>query len=122
MTATLAPEIRSSFVLAPRPVSKPETRFTVNGSDALEQHLANVCKEVLVGIGRIIPEHKLEGLALGGGYGRGEGGVLKTPLGDQPYNDLEFYVFVRGHPWWHERRYSKALHELGERAWVGRGG
>jgi hypothetical protein len=88
--------------------------FTLNGSDALEQHLANVCKRVLVGIGRIIPEQKLEGLALGGGYGRGEGGVLQTPAGDQPYNDLEFYVFVRGLPWLNERRYAKALDELSE--------
>lgn len=114
MTATFAPELRSRFVPATRLVSKPETHFTLNGSDALEQQLANVCKNVLAGIGRIIPEHKLEGLALGGGYGRGEGGVLKTPAGDQSYNDLEFYVFVRGYPWLNERHYAKALHELGD--------
>lgn len=112
MSATFAPEIRSSFVPAERPVSKPATRFTLNGSDALEHHLANVCKNVLAGIRRLIPKHKLEGMALGGGYGRGEGGVLKTPAGDQPYNDLEFYVFVRGHPWLNERRYAKSLHGL----------
>jgi len=87
----------------------------LNGIDALERHLANVCKKVLAGIGRIIPDQKLEGLALGGGYGRGEGGVLKTPAGDQPYNDLEFYVFVRGHLWLNERRYAKSLHQLGEK-------
>jgi len=112
MTATLASEIQSDFVPVLRSISKPEARFTLNGSDALEQHLASVCKRVLVGIGRIIPKHKLEGLALGGGYGRGEGGVLQTPAGDQPYNDLEFYVFVRGVPWLNDRRYAKALHEL----------
>lgn len=89
-------------------------RFTLNGSDALEQHLANVCKNVLAGIGRIIPKQKLEGVALGGGYGRGEGGVLKTPAGDKPYNDLEFYVLVRGFSWWNERRYAKSLHQLAE--------
>lgn len=113
MTATLASEIRSDFVPVARSISKPEARFTLNGSDALEQHLASVCKRVLAGIGRMIPEQKLEGLALGGGYGRGEGGVLKTPAGDQSYNDLEFYVFVRGHPWLNEQRYAKSLHELG---------
>lgn len=112
-TATLASDIRSKFVPVAQPISKPATRFTLNGSAALEQHLSNVCKNVLAGIGRIIPKHKLEGLALGGGYGRGEGGVLKTPAGDQPYNDLEFYVFVRGLPWLNERCYAKALHELG---------
>ena len=113
MSTTFAPDIRSSFV-AERPVSKPATRFTLNGGDALERHLANVCKNVLARMGRIIPEQKLEGLALGGGYGRGEGGVLQTPAGDQPYNDLEFYVFVRGQPWLNERRYAKSLHALAE--------
>ncbi|HWV98977.1 MAG TPA: hypothetical protein VNZ64_04715 [Candidatus Acidoferrum sp.] len=112
MPAILAPDIRSGFVPAARPVSRPATRFTLKGSDALEHRLANVCKKVSAGIGRIIPEHKLEGLALGGGYGRGEGGVLKTPAGDQPYNDLEFYVFVRGHPWLNERCYGESLDEL----------
>ncbi|MCL4176682.1 MAG: hypothetical protein KJ072_02910 [Verrucomicrobia bacterium] len=87
--------------------------FTLTGSDALEQHLAKVCKSVHAGIGRIIPAHKLEGLALGGGYGRGEGGVLRTPAGDQPYNDLEFYVFVRGPSWLNERFFAKPLHDLG---------
>ena len=112
MSATLVPSIQSGFVPATRPVAKPETRFTLNGGDALEHHLANVCKKVLAGIGRIIPGHKLEGVALGGGYGRGEGGVLKTLAEDQPYNDLELYVFVRGHPWLNERRYAKPLHAL----------
>jgi len=112
MTATFEPEIRSSFIPVVRSVSKPANRFTLNSSDALEQHLANICTKVTAGIGRVIPKHKLEGLALGGGYGRGEGGVLKTPEGDQPYNDLEFYVFVRGLPWLNERRYAKALHKL----------
>lgn len=106
MTTTLASELRSDFVPVARSISKPEARFTLNGSDALEQHLARVCKRVLAGIGHIIPEHELEGLALGGGYGRGEGGVLTTTAGDRPYNDLEFYVLVRGLSWLNEDRKS----------------
>ncbi|MBO4305022.1 MAG: hypothetical protein J6A21_10590 [Lentisphaeria bacterium] len=38
----------------------------------------------------------LAGVVLGGGYGRGEGGVLHTPEGGQLYNDLDFFVFTRG--------------------------
>jgi hypothetical protein len=113
MPASLAPELQSGFTHEMRVIPKHQTRFTPNGSDALEHHLANICKKVLAGIGHIIPERALEGIALGGGYGRGEGGVLETTAGDQPYNDLEFYVFVRGHPWLNERRYARALHELG---------
>jgi hypothetical protein len=112
MSATLAPDIRNSFV-SEQPVLKIGTRFTLNGSDALERQLEIVCQNVSAGIGRIIPKQKLAGIALGGGYGRGEGGVLRIPAGDQPYNDLEFYVFVRGHPWLNGRRYAKSLTELG---------
>ena len=37
---------------------------------------------------------KLAGVVLGGGYGRGEGGVLHTPAGDRLYNDLDLFVFA----------------------------
>jgi len=36
---------------------------------------------------------KLAEIVLGGGYGRGEGGVQHTPAGDRLYNDLDFFVF-----------------------------
>ncbi len=91
------------------------TRFTLDGGDALEAELAHLCAQVLEGIRSLIPAPKLQGLVLGGGYGRGEGGVLKTETGEAPYNDLEFYVFVSGNRWWNERTYAEPLRELGAR-------
>ncbi len=91
------------------------SRFTRDGSPALEQQLADVCELVREGIFAIVPDAKLEGIALAGGYGRGEGGVLRTEEGDQPYNDLEFFVFIRGSTLLNDRRYKASLHELGER-------
>jgi hypothetical protein len=96
--------------------SRPQTsapRFTVDGGDELEKYLAGICAQVLAGVRTIIPPNKLDGLLLGGGYGRGEGGVLKTEAGDQPYNDLEFYIFIRGNNWLNERRHRGALQKLG---------
>ncbi|HXT42232.1 MAG TPA: hypothetical protein VN887_19650, partial [Candidatus Angelobacter sp.] len=90
------------------------SRFTLDGSPELEDHLERTCREVLAGVRRVIPDQNLEGLLLGGGYGRGEGGVLKTGGGDRPYNDLEFYVLTRGHRFRSGRRERVALHELGE--------
>lgn len=87
-------------------------RFTRDGSFELEQRLARTCDEVRRGVQRIIPSPKLEALMLAGGYGRGEGGVLKTEAGDQPYNDLEFYVCLRGNRFFNEWRYTHALHQL----------
>lgn len=89
-------------------------RFTQDGSPELEAHLQTTCEQVLAGVRRLMPDDRLEGLLLGGGYGRGEGGVLRTTAGDQPYNDLEFYVFVRGQAVLAERQFRQPLHELGE--------
>lgn len=91
------------------------SRFTRDGSPTLERHLTDVCNQVRDGIHAIIPRSRLEGIALAGGYGRGEGGVLRRERGDQPYNDLEFFVFVRGSTLLNDRRYQVALHNLGER-------
>lgn len=40
---------------------------------------------------------------------------MTTPSGQAPYNDLEFYVLVRGSALLMERRYREPLHRLGER-------
>jgi hypothetical protein len=84
-------------------------RFTLDGSAELEAQLAAIGEEVLTAIRRIVPERKLEAVMLGGGYGRGEGGVLKTEAGDEPYNDLEFYICARGNRLRNERRYRGLL-------------
>jgi hypothetical protein len=90
-------------------------RFTIDGADELENHLAATCHKVLAALHGAVPPSRLEAVLLGGGYGRGEGGVLKTATGDRPYNDLEFYVCLRGNRLLNERRYGAALHLLGER-------
>lgn len=90
-------------------------RFTLDGSEALEAHLEKVCHGVGESIRALIPAGKLEGILLAGGYGRGEGGVLKGDLGDLPYNDMEFYVFIKGSTLLNDRRYRAALHDLGLR-------
>lgn len=90
-------------------------RFTQDGNDALEAHLTSVCEQVRIGVLALIPGRRLEGLVLAGGYGRGEGGVLKSEAGDLPYNDLEFFVFIRGSTVLNDRRYRNTLHKLGEK-------
>jgi hypothetical protein len=56
----------------------------------------------------------LEAVVLGGGYGRGEGGVLKTNAGEQPYNDLDFYVFLRDGRFWQKQGCQTSLQDLGD--------
>jgi hypothetical protein len=94
--------------------TRPEQRFTLNGGDELEQHLERVCARVLHGVRGLIPGGALEALYLGGGYGRGEGGVLATPEGEQPYSDFEFYLFLGGNRHLKEWRHRRALEVFGE--------
>jgi hypothetical protein len=91
------------------------TRFTRDGSDALESLIARTCEEIGREVTRIVPADKFQALLLGGGYGRGEGGVLSTPDGDAPYNDLEFFLLISGHPRLNERRYGATIHALEHR-------
>lgn len=89
-------------------------RFTRDGSSGLEQHLADSCKRVASELVEIVGADKLEAVVLGGGYGRGEGGVLRTSSGDQPYNDLEFYVFLKGNRLLNERAFGRQFVQVGE--------
>lgn len=94
--------------------ARPTPAFTLDGSPELEAHLARTCEKIAAGLRGLLPRRKLQAVLLGGGYGRGEGGVLRTPEGDRPYNDLEFYVCLRGNRHLNEKRYGRALHVLGE--------
>lgn len=91
-----------------------DAHFTVDGHGTLEEHLADACASIAAGVRGLVPADRLEGVLLGGGYGRGEGGVWRTPTGDRPYNDLEFYICIRGNRHLNELRYGRALHVLGE--------
>jgi hypothetical protein len=115
-TAHLLPFRRPAPPPAPdrEALALPVRRFTVDGGAGLEEHLGRTCGKIAAGIRGLIPGRKLEAILLGGGYGRGEGGVLSTPAGDRPYNDLEFYVCIRGNRHLNERRFGRSLHVLGE--------
>lgn len=87
-------------------------RFTIDGSDSLEEFLSDHCALIAQEVSNLVPSNMLQALILGGGYGRGEGGVLRTPEGDRPYNDLEFFLLVRGVPRVNEKRFGKRIHDL----------
>lgn len=94
-------------------ITRSEGRFTLDGDPELEAHLADTSRRVTSAVRGLLGD-ALEALVLGGGYGRGEGGVLVTPEGQRPYNDLEFYVFVRSQRQLAEWRHGRALTVLGE--------
>lgn len=89
-----------------------KARLTLDGSAELERRLAMLCRQISQSVLERVGRHKLEALVLGGGYGRGQGGVLQTQKEDAPYNDLEFYVFLKGNVVLNTRRYRARLDGL----------
>jgi hypothetical protein len=115
MTGCQTPPFRQSeSEPPPAPTASAPPRFTLDGDDGLELHLEQTCARVVSGIRGLIPAGKLEAVLLGGGYGRGEGGVLRVAAGDRPYNDIEFYIAIRGSRHLNEARYHRRLEVLGE--------
>jgi hypothetical protein len=111
-TSFVSPPPRISREVAPIIEPRRGPRYTVDGSDALESQIHVSCELIRDAVLRRLPSGSIEGLLLGGGYGRGEGGVLATPDGERPYNDLEFYVFARGNRHAYELRHREAFERL----------
>jgi len=111
---------RESIQEFPAERSRAYHRFTLDGDLNLENHLAAICTAVSNEVQRVVSRERLEALFLAGGYGRGEGGVLQSVRGDQPYNDLEFYVLIRGNRFLNRQRFAPLLnalaHEMTHRA------
>src|SRR3954469_11158903 len=102
--------------LRARRSAPPSTRrFTLDGSQQIEAEAGRLCQRVLDCVKTLIPSQTFQALVLGGGYGRGQGGVFNSGNGERLYNDIEFYVFLRGNRLWNERIYRPTLERLGER-------
>lgn len=69
-------------------------RFTVDGSPALEDRIAQDMVDIREAVLSRVSEDDLSGLVLGGGYGRGEGGVFVVDGEERVYNDYDFFVIV----------------------------
>ncbi|MGE3312678.1 MAG: hypothetical protein AB7O66_22135, partial [Limisphaerales bacterium] len=92
----------------------PPPRFTLDGSDALESHLADVCDQIHLGLSTVIPPSRLHAILVGGGYGRGEGAVLRGPdlSDDAPHGEFEVWVFIHGGGPGAGHRFRRALEAL----------
>jgi glycogen(starch) synthase len=84
-------------------------RFTTDGSAAMEERLANWCAGFAEDVRKIIPAAVLESGRAGRRLWAWRRGRFADRRGDFPYNDLEFYVFVRGPLLLRERQYRGQL-------------
>lgn len=71
-------------------------KYFLEDEPALEAQLDDFLARLAADLGRQTFHAHVASLVLGGGYGRGEGGVFRADTAGAAalYNDLEFYVFV----------------------------
>lgn len=74
-------------------------RYTARGSDALERRIARDLDRCVAAVREALRPVPLRGVVLGGGLGRGEGGLRRGPSGELPYNDYDLFVVLPTLPW-----------------------
>lgn len=68
--------------------------YAAHGSDAFNQWMEERTRAVVADVRAALGDN-LVALAIGGGYARGEGGVVLVDGEERPYNDLDFTIVVR---------------------------
>lgn len=86
------------------------SRYTLTGSpefdELIDRQLNLVTEEIL----NLIPEKDIAAILLGGGYGRGEGGVLIEDGKEYLYNDYDLFVILKNVSYLAKREYQKKIH------------
>lgn len=70
------------------------TIYADHGSEAFNARMHDVCLRIGEDVEKALGSN-FTALILGGGYGRGEGGVVRVDGVEKPYNDLDFTLIVR---------------------------
>jgi hypothetical protein len=71
-------------------------KLTIAGGTAVEEHIAGLIGTAAKRILRFVPMSRIKALVLGGGYGRGEGGIRLVHGRQMPGSPLTFYLFTEG--------------------------
>lgn len=70
-------------------------RLTVKGSVSFEKRLSGVLNDISLDIKALVHNSLYESIVLIGGYGRGEGGVIKLEGIEYPHNNFDFLVISK---------------------------
>jgi len=68
--------------------------YADHGSAEFNARMHDVCLRIASDVEQALGNNFVA-LILGGGYGRGEGGVIRVDGVEQPYNDLDFTLIVK---------------------------
>lgn len=88
-------------------------RFTAIADPVVDRLIAAHLEVVRDSIRREVPPAALAGIALFGGYGRGEGGVAYHRGEGRPHNNYDLLVVLKRDSRWHSARLAGRLRALG---------
>jgi len=89
-------------------------KYTVYGDSAFDEKIDEDMKQIRKAVLDVMPEEYLSALILGGGYGRGEGGVFLQDGKMELYNDYDFFVISNDISRSKMQEYHSKLFEVGE--------
>jgi hypothetical protein len=87
----------------------PAIRYTVDGSSELESSIDEVNRRVVEDLHKFISPDQIDALVLAGGYGRGEGGAYIVDGEQRLYNDLDYYLFLKGNKRANEKTFGPRI-------------
>lgn len=67
-------------------------RFTLHGSPKIEQHIGATVARAAGLVAKNFNRYECRALVLLGGYGRGEGGVIRENAEERPHNNIDFLL------------------------------
>ncbi len=97
---------------------KPEinSEYTVYGNPDFDRKIGADMEKIARAVTEAVPEEDLAAVILGGGYGRGEGGVTVGEDGSMAlFNDYDMFVFTTNVPRKRRKYYDVILREVGHK-------
>jgi len=92
-----------------------QSRYTLKGDAAFDKMLDKHLIDISEAVKQSDISEDIAAIVLGGGYGRGEGGVFKTSDGQEKlYNDLDFFVITKNLKRSRLKKINKAFALIGE--------
>lgn len=88
------------------------TIYAPYGTTQFNQNIADILADIAARFDAMFSREELIALVLGGGYGRGEGGVLHHEGREMLYNDLDFFVIAKDLPAGKNAQISRQIKNL----------
>ncbi len=92
-----------------------KSKYTIHGSQEIDAKVEADLQIVKEAVLAEFPEKDIKAIVLGGGYGRGEGGVWFEDKAEMLFNDYDFFIFTSNLSKGKLRKFRRKLSALSEK-------